>query len=437
MIFSRVAAMIARIRRSPSRNMLETSALSGLSTFAKMVLGFISNKVLSIYLGPGGFALIGQFNNFSSIVLGLGNGGISVGVTKYVAEFFDDREKRDRIIRTGFYVMIISSLVMGILAAAFRNEIADRLFHDTGYSPIFIGFSVAIVFSSFNVIFAAILNGLKMVRKLVFVNISTAFLTVAILLPMVMRWGLIGAFAASLIVLPVVSVLSLIILRKIRLDSEALKPRFDKMAFSRLIRFSLMTLTTTVAAPISMILIRNSIVSNLSLESAGYWQGMVKLSDIYLSVLTSSLSMYYLPRLSEIKGRDELRQEIFLGYKILLPLMVCLVLGIYFLKDVIIHLLFTPEFYPMRELFAFQLTGDFLKIACWLLSYIIVAKAMTKIFVLTEILFNASFVVLAVVLMKYFRLVGVTYAHAANYFLYLVFLVVVFRNTLFPTPSRT
>ena len=65
--------------------------------------------------------------------------------------------------------------------------------------------------------------------------------------------------------------------------------------------------------------------------------------------------------------------------------------GIYVLRDIAILILFTEEFMPMSDLFFYQLIGDIFKIASWLLGYLMIAKAMTRIFIITEIVFSIEF----------------------------------------------
>jgi PST family polysaccharide transporter len=80
----------------------------------------------------------------------------------------------------------------------------------------------------------------------------------------------------------------------------------------------------------------------------------------------------------------------------------------------------------MRGLFMWQLIGDVFKLAAWLLGYLMLAKAMTQAFILTEVFFSAFFVGLTFWFVNNFGLIGVTYAHAVNY---AVLLVVVFFIT--------
>jgi PST family polysaccharide transporter len=142
------------------------------------------------------------------------------------------------------------------------------------------------------------------------------------------------------------------------------------------------------------------------------------------------LSVYYLPRLSEIHDRKELRNEILKGYKTILPIVGFIALLIWLLKDVVIHLLFTPDFLPMKSLFTFQLLGDFFKIGSWLLAFLMLAKAMTRIYIITEIFFGISFVALSFFFMNRYGMIGTTYSFCINYGAYWITMFLLMKNKI-------
>ncbi|MGE0052417.1 MAG: O-antigen flippase, partial [Arcobacter sp.] len=110
-------------------------------------------------------------------------------------------------------------------------------------------------------------------------------------------------------------------------------------------------------------------------------------------------------------------------------LVICMSLGIYLLKEYVLIIAFSVKFMPMIELFKWQLIGNIIKIASWLFSYLMLAKAMTKIFISTEILFSFSFVVISIFFINNFGLIGVTYAFTLNYVLYFFAVYLIFRKS--------
>jgi len=73
----------------------------------------------------------------------------------------------------------------------------------------------------------------------------------------------------------------------------------------------------------------------------------------------------------------------------------------------------------MQELFAWQLLGDVVKVASWMLAYVMVGKAMTSWFIITEIYFGLQYCGLTVAMSHWFGFQGLTIGYAANYLIYL------------------
>ena len=299
------------------------------------------------------------------------------------------------------------------------------------YWSIFVISGLMITFNSIGSLITNLLNGLKQMTRLITTQIIANFLTVGVTIPLVIYYNVYGSMLAMFIISPIAIYINYRFLLKTGFNIGNVRPLFDKDSFFKLAKFSVMAYTSTLMIPVSQLFIRNFIMTSISSQSAGYWQGIDRLSNMYLAIILSSLSLYYLPRLSEIKNPKELRKEIFLGYSILLPLMAVMGLTIYFLRDFIIHVLYAPSFIPMRELFPFQLLGDFFKIASWLLAFLMVAKAKGKMYIITEITFAASYLGLSLFFFKNFGVIGVTYSYCLNYFLYFLLFVYLFRDVIF------
>ena len=58
---------------------------------------------------------------------------------------------------------------------------------------------------------------------------------------------------------------------------------------------------------------------------------------------------------------------------------------VWLLRDVAIWLLFSHQFTAMRDLFAWQLVGDVLKVSAYVFGYLVIAKAALRFYILTEV----------------------------------------------------
>jgi len=127
---------------------------------------------------------------------------------------------------------------------------------------------------------------------------------------------------------------------------------------------------------------------------------------------------------------SEMKSEIIKVYRFVMPAALVGALIIYLLQDFIISTLFTEDFYPMRELFPWQLAGDLVKINSWILAYILIGRAMVKIYIVTEIIFSVLFFLVSWWLVGIFGLVGVSIAYVVNYTLYWVGMIYVVNREI-------
>ena len=81
-------------------------SLTSVATLVKMATGLVSVKVVAGIIGPAGVALVGQLNNFSTIVMQLACGGINSGVTKYVSEDKEDKGKLYSLLSTALRITV-------------------------------------------------------------------------------------------------------------------------------------------------------------------------------------------------------------------------------------------------------------------------------------------------------------------------------------------
>ena len=409
--------------------LIKTSLLNAIAVIIKMGAMLGINKVLAIYVGPAGYAVIGQFQNAIQMITTFASGAINTGVTKYTAEYYNQPQKQIQVWRTASTIAVTGALITAVLVGIFNKTLAAWFLKDESYGSVFVWFSVALVFFVLNALLLAILNGKKEIAKYIAANITGSLFSVAVTVVMVVKFGLYGALVALAIHQSLnFFVIVFFVVKSNWFKFEYLFGKLDKEVSRNLAKYTAMALVSAACIPVSHIMIRNHLGDTLGWDAAGYWEAMWRLSSAYLMFVTSTLSVYYLPRLSELANPADIKKEILQGYKIILPAAMTCGLVIYLLRDSIVGLLFTKEFAPMRELFAWQMLGDTLKIASWLLGYLLVAKTLTMYFVLTEVFFSALFFGLIYFGVDHYGFVFVAVAHAINYFVHFVTMIFILKK---------
>lgn len=400
-------------------NLLKTSALNGVAVLIKTATMFILNKILAVYVGPAGYAAIGQFQNFIQMVTTFAGSAINTAVIKYTAEYHENEHQQISVWRAAGSLVLIFSFIFSLIILIFQKELSLYIFQTTAYQSVFAWFAAFLVLFNLNALFLAILNGKKEILKLVVANIVGSVLSLLVTSTLAIQYHLYGALIALSIYQSLAFFVTLFLCYKANwFKISYLFGRIEPKIAKNFAAFALMALVSAICVPLSQMVIRSYLSQEFGLNYAGYWEAMIRLSAAYLMLVTTTLGVYYLPRLAELTHLDEIKKEVYSGYKFIFPLAVVGGLSVYLLRDWIIALLFSQAFMPMRDLFLWQMIGDSLKIGSWILAYLMLAKAMTKLFVTTEILFALSSVGLTYLFTKLFGFEGVSIAHLVNYALY-------------------
>ncbi|NNH79049.1 O-antigen translocase [Acinetobacter sp. ANC 5380] len=400
-------------------NLLKTSVLNGIAVLIKTVTMFVINKILAVYVGPTGYAAIGQFQNFVQMATTFAGSAINTAVIKYTAEYHKDESKQREIWKTAGSIVFLFSLIFTFLILIFQKQLSFYIFQSFKYQLVFVWFAVFLLFFNFNTLFLAILNGKKEIVKFVVANIAGSLFSLTITSVLAIKYRLYGALIALSIYQSIAFFVTLLLCYKADwFKFSYLFGKIDLGITKKFASFLLMALVSAICVPLSQMLIRAYLTQEFGLAYAGYWEAMIRLSAAYLMLVTTTLGVYYLPRLSELNNIDEIKKEVYLGYKFILPITILGGIVVFMLRDWIITFLFSSSFLPMQDLFFWQLIGDTLKIGSWILAYLMLSKAMTKLFIITEIIFALSLIALTYICTKFFGFEGVSIAYLINYGVY-------------------
>lgn len=400
-------------------NLLKTSVLNGIAVLVKTATMFILNKILAVYVGPSGYAAIGQFQNFIQMVTSFAGGSINTAVVKYTAEYGDNPNEQRKIWQNAGTIILVLSVIFSLLIIIFQKSLSLYIFHSIEYHSVFVWFGIFLIFFNFNALFLAILNGKKEILKLVIANIAGSVFSLVITGLLAYKYSIIGALIALSIYQSIAFFITLILCVKSDwFRIQFLFGQIDKVIAIKFGHYALMALVSVLFGNFAQIELRKIIIENFNITYAGYWDAMNKLSGGYLMMATTILSVYYLPKLAELSEFRDIRKEVFYGYKVILPIAIVSSIFIFSFKEEIVKILFTQKFIPMLELLSWQLIGDVIKIGSWITSFVMLSKAMTKIFVITETIFALSIIPISLVCIEFFGFKGVAIAFTLNCLLY-------------------
>lgn len=412
-------------------NLVNTSLLNGLAVITKVATALALNKVLAIYVGPAGYAVIGQFQSLLAMVSTFASGGVNTGVTKYTAEFHEDPQQQKDVLRTAASISLLCACVFMGLLVIFRKPLAAWMLADVQFSGVIVWLAAALIPMLLNGLLLAVLNGRKEIKTYVIANIAGSLVTALTAMVLVLKFGLYGVLVAMAISQALACVVTLWLFQRTFQMSwkNFLGPVKPDIA-RRLGGFALISATSALAVPFAQMLIRDGLVDRLGWHGAGLWQALWKISEMHLMLLTTTLSLYFLPRFSEIKDATGLRKEVMKGYRFVLPLVMTSASLIFLLREFFIRVLLTAEFLPLTEVLGWQMAGDVLKISSWVMAYTMISHARVRIFIITELVFTMLWVVLTLGGASMDGLRGATIGYVLTYAAYGVTMFFLFSNLL-------
>ncbi|MBI6549540.1 lipid III flippase WzxE [Xenorhabdus lircayensis] len=362
------------------------------STLIKIGVGLLVIKLLAVSFGPTGVGQAGNFRQLITVLGVLSGAGIFNGVTKYVAENYQQPERLRAVLGTSSSIILGSSTLLAVIFLLFSDVISIGLFGHNHYKTVVQALAFIQMGIAYANYFLAILKGFRDAQ-------GNALAIILGSLVGVIAYGLcywLGGYEGALAGLALVPALVvfpagvIILHRKVITFSalkpfSVLKPTWDRAIASHLGKFTLMALLTSITLPVAYVMMRNLLAERYSWEEVGIWLGVSSISDAYLQFITASFTVYLLPTLSRLESKQEITSEIVKALKFVLPAVAAASFSVWLLRDFVIWLLFSDKFIAMRGLFAWQLVGDVLKVGAYVFGYLVIAKAALRFYVLTEV----------------------------------------------------
>jgi PST family polysaccharide transporter len=410
---------------------LKVSFFSACLTLFKTLMLFVIAKVIAVYTGPSGMALLGQLQSFIVGINGVVNSPVGNGVVKFTAEHKSrGYEACSDWWKAALTISFIFSVILIVACIPFTDWISNYLFASPSYRNILIVAVACLPLTAIGTLILSVINGLGNFKRFIFFGLVATLLSSIVMLILLKMKGIEGALFAVSIQYGLIGVVLLIAnfhqkWFKIKYFSLSLNSSFY---IKDILSYVYMALTSAISLPITLIIIRNILVDNTNFNVAGQWQAVWRISEAYIGIITIALSTYFLPKLSAITTRDDMNREIHMVLKLVLPAVVVMGVIIYLCRDIIIVLLFTSDFSEARDYFLIQLIGDTIKIVSWIYAFAMLSQKATKWYIGTELFFCIMWVVFSYLLIPHFQAQGINIAYSLSYLFYFLIIYFNFNN---------
>ena len=405
------------------------TVLNGIAQFVKAISSLIINKVIVVLLGSPALLFVGNLKSVFTILQQISGAGIYEGAVKYLSGEYKDRQTF--ILQACLTLMLVGFFISTALYFILYDQILDLLQlgeNDRNLIPWLTGGIVlSLLCFVFHTLMQSFFHGLKSYKIIVQSTLISALLTLGVSTALIYYANKLG-LVLSVFVPSVILLLTYCFhIRKSWHFGQMLfgKP-FRLFVFKPVLSFTAMTAVAAIVFPSVLITIRTLLVEHSGVELASYWEGYSRLSLFMSGLAISSISLYYLPKLVEANTGQEMLKVVLWGVKFLFAVAFPAMLLIFLFGSNVISLLYTTNFLEAIFLLKWELLGTFLKLLSFTVSFIMVAKKLTTVFVLSELISGLVFFGLSVLLVEMYGIVGASIAFAGTYFLYLLWVVIYF-----------
>ena len=359
--------------------LLHIISYSGITTSIRLVVGLLTQKVVAVFLGTTGMAVLSNFRNIIEIISSVSSVGSKNGIIAQTASY-DNKNELKLFLNSILSLIIVTSLIIIVLLLIFNDFLALELYLSASQNSIIKALSFTVPFVGLTVILESFLSGKKDFKPVLNIQLATSITHALIMITLIYFYGLNGALAALIIRLVLVFLFMyptyiLVSIKNILfILLQSVKVRLKILLFF----FIFLTLISTLFVHFIEIGIRGLITRKIDLNAAGLWTALNALSSNYFIVISSVFTLYVLPKFSNHSKRFNFLNEVFFILKNLLPFVTVGFALVYFFRSQITEILFSNDFIEITSFFKWQILADWFRVIFLVFGYYLVSKKMLK-----------------------------------------------------------
>lgn len=367
------------------RRALISAALTTIAQVSKIGVGFAFIKLVAVYLGAGGMGQLGHFMSAVTILSLLAGGGVVNGLIKYVAQYKKQPKQLMGTVAVAKAYSLLFCIAVCLLGCAFSKLLSDYIFKTPDYYWVIIFLSVAQFGFAFTNLVTGVTNGLRDTKTYAIIQIVGNILVLPVSWILIQGFHLVGAALSMVFFFSLYSIPAMYFYRKSIFSKWPIGFKYETQGFKRLLAFTLMAAVGAIAVPLVEIIIREQIIEHVGFVAAGIWQASIKLSSAYMGFFTIFLAVYFMPMVSEKASVEDITPLVFKFMKLVMAIFVLGAAVFYLLRHYLIPLLLSSEFIDLESLIKYQLLADLFRVTTYVVSFVVVAKAALRIYLISEL----------------------------------------------------
>jgi PST family polysaccharide transporter len=407
--------------------------LSG-SSAVTIVGGVVAARTFAALIGASGVGLMSVLQSALTIATIVAGMGVGAGVVQSGASALSrgDALTLAAIRRAAWLLTALLAAAGFVVLVVFRASIVSAVTGDATRSDSIVFVAIALVFTLLWTIETSILNAHHFVRTLAKIAVFKGSIGMLAGIGVVWMWrerGIAPALAAMAVVNWTAS--RYFVSRAWGRERFAVARAQVAAAARMLLRFGLPFTASTLAGTGVQYLIPILVLQKLGVEAAGFYGAAATIALGYVGFFLNILAQDYYPRVSA--ARDDavaLTALINEQHRVLMIAGLPVVLGLIAMARVVVSVVYAPAFAPAADILEWQLTGDLLRFSSWTMSFAILARNGSVVFLLTELAGGLTLLVASWWCVQSFGLSGIGMAFLITALVHFLVVSVVVRRDI-------
>lgn len=380
------------------------TGIIGIASMVNLITGLIRAKFTALTLGPEGVGIFSQASNFIQFLTSFGALGIGVGVNRYIAQYWKEKNigNTHKTILFAFFLIFSLSFLIIFMALFAAPQISQFLFSDRDYGIYVLMLAVSLPFVVSSSLFSDIFFGFEKIKLFTKARVISLIAGLIFLFIFVHLFRLKGAFIYLVMSGTFMGIVFFYFAYR-ELPREIIECFFKKTVIKlkeilywckKLLNYGAVILLSTILSLFTILYLRAALIRQFGPESNGIYQVVFAISGYYLPFLTNGLWGYFYPRMSAFKEKKQFITEINNTFRLLIIIIVPSIIALYIFRDLLIKLVFSSEFLSASHLFSWQLSGDFFFLLLYILNTSLLARTFLKEYLFIGIGYNISFILI-------------------------------------------
>lgn len=414
--------------RDSYRNIFKATTLFGGVQVYQILISVIRSKFVAVLLGTAGVGLQGLYQSTLALVQSITALGLSQSAVRDVSEAngSGDVERIGKTVSAFRKLVWITGLLGTVAVIVLSPVLSKTTFGNYDYTIPFIVLSCILLIDQLASGQRVVLQGMRRLKDLAKASAIGATLGLVISVPIYYVLGIRGIVPTLILN----SVAGLVIFwffsRKIQLPKTELSIKETWNHGKRMVGLGIaMSISGILITAISYV-IRAFIMRRGGMESVGLYQAGFVIINTYVGMVFTAIGTDFYPRLAAVnQDNSQCRKVISQQGEIAIHILAPLLCGCILLMPIVLKVLYSDKFLDAGPFVLWCCPGMIFRLASWLIAYQFIAKAESRLFIITEMVGGTIYLSCSLIGYYLGGLTGLGIAFTVDYFIYLVIVYII------------